>query len=118
MGEDDLGDEAFAIRFGLMRLEDLTEAADRCFTTLGFHGLSFYGESRLSVAEIAALAKKPHSQIRKTTVGRIRGLGFDIRRHGRFPHLTIRFSEKPTDKELETLIGVFDGPEANPHPVE
>lgn len=71
-----------------------------------------------SVPDIAALAKKPHSRIRKTKVGHLRRLGFDIRRHGRFPHLTLRFSDEPTDKELASLIGVFDGPEANPHPVE
>jgi len=118
MGPDDLEDVAFAIRFGLMKLEDLREAADRCFTTLGVYGLSFYGENRLSVDDIAALAKKPHSHIRKTRVGRLRNVGFNIRRHGRFPHFTLGFSEKPTDKELETLIGVFDGPEPNPHPVE
>lgn len=118
MGEDDLENEAFVIRFGVMKLEDLKEAADRCFITLGFYGLSFYGENRLSVADIAALAKKPHSQIRKTKVGQLRNIGFDIRRHGRFPHLTLRFPEKPSDNELETLIGVFDGPESNPHPVE
>lgn len=32
---------ALRFRFGLMKLEDLREAADRCFTTLGFHGLSW-----------------------------------------------------------------------------
>jgi len=118
MGPEDLEDEAFAIRFGLMKLEDLREAADRCFTTLGFYGLSFYGENGLSVADIAALAKKPHSHIRKTRVGQLRKVGLNVRRHGRFPHLTLGFPENPTDKELETLIGVFDGPEPNPHPAE
>lgn len=44
MKEDDLDDEAFVIRFGLMKVEDVKEAIDRCFVALGFYGLSFYGE--------------------------------------------------------------------------
>lgn len=118
MGEDDLENEAFVIRFGVMRLEDLREAVARCFTTLGFYGLSFYGENRLTVADIAALAKKPHPQIRKTRIGQLRSVGFELRRYGRFPHLTLRFSENPTDTDLIRLIRVFDEPESNPHPVE
>lgn len=118
MREDDLDDEAFVIRFGVMKLEDVKEAIDRCFSTLGFYGLSFYGENRLTVAEISALAKKPHTQIRKTKVGLLRSIGFDVRRRGRFPHLTMAFPDKPTDRQLKVLIGVFDDPEPNPHPVE
>jgi len=118
MREDTLENEAFVVRFGAMRLEDLQEAIARCFTTLGFYGLSFYGENRLTVADIAALAKKPHTQIRKARIGQLRSSGFEIRRYGRFPHLTLRFNEKPADIDLTRLIGVFDDPESNPHPVE
>ncbi len=117
MGEDDLEAETFAIRFGYMRLDDLREAVDRCFTTLGFYGLSFYGEDRLSVADIAELAGKPHSFLRKAKVGQLREIGFDVRRQGRFPHLTMTFPERPTDLLLESLADVFDDPEPNPHPV-
>lgn len=111
-------DEAFAIRFGVMRDNDLRDAIGRCRRALGFYGLSFYGENRLTPEEIAAVAKKPHRKMRKTRVGKLRKAGFVPERRGRFPHLVLMFPEEPPDEELEKLIAVFDEPEANPHPVE
>lgn len=111
-------DEAFAIRFGLMRVDDLRDAVARCHRTLGFYGLSLYGENRLTPEEIAAFAKKPHGMMRKTLAGKLRNAGLVLERRGRFPHLVLRFAEEPSDEDLERLIAVFDEPEPNPHPVE
>lgn len=106
------------VRFGVMKIDDLRDAVGRCFRALGFYGLSFYGENGLSPQEIALLARKPHSLMRKTRVSRIRREGFEIERYGRFPHLTLRFSQEPSNDDLRRLVGVFDEAESNPHPVE
>jgi hypothetical protein len=87
-----LFDEAFAIRFGVMRVDDLRDAVARCNRALGFHGLSLYGENRLTPEEIAAFAKKPHRKMRKTRVGKLRQAAFVLERRGRFPHLVLRFA--------------------------
>ncbi len=58
--QEELLDEALAIRFGVMRVDDLRDSVERCRRALGFYGLSLYGENRLTTEEIAALAKKPH----------------------------------------------------------
>jgi hypothetical protein len=116
--QEELLDEAFVIRFGVMRIDDLREAVARCHRALGFHGLSFYGENRLTPEEIAIFSKKPHRLMRKTRVARLRLAGFVLERRGRFPHLTLRFPAEPSDLELKKLIAVFDEPEPNPHPVE
>lgn len=115
--QNPLGDDAFVIRFGVMRLDDPRDATSRCYESLGFYGLSFYGESGLRPDEIALLARKPHRLMRKARVGEIRKGGFEIERWGRFPHLTLRFEGRPTDDELKRLADLFDDPEANPHPV-
>lgn len=115
---EELLDDTFVIRFGVMRIDDLREAIARCHRALGFHGLSFYGENRLTPEEIAAFSKKPHRLMRKTRVAKLRRAGFSVERLGRFPHLTLKFPKEPTDQELERLIELFDEPERNPHPVE
>jgi hypothetical protein len=118
MENEDLLDDSYVVRFGLMKVDDLRDAILRCRLALGFYGLSLYGENYLSVEEIAALAKKPHVFIRKSQVGRLRLTGFEVARRGRFPHLTLRFETEPTDATLEALVQVFDEPQLNPHPVE
>lgn len=84
-GEEELAPEAFVVRFGLMRVADLREAIVRCYQTLGFHGLSGYGENRMTAEEIANLAKKPHRHMRKTQVAKLRKLGLEVERRGRSP---------------------------------
>ena len=111
-------DEAFAIRFGVMKVDDLRDAIAHCHRALGFYGLSFYGENRLTPDEIVAFARKPHRKMRKTCVGKLRKAGFVLDRRGRFPHLALRFPVEPSDEELEKLIALFDESEPNPHPVE
>lgn len=85
--DEPLAEEALVVRFGVMKIDDLRDAVGRCFRALGFYGLSFYGENGLSPREIALLARKPHSLMRKTRVGRIRREGFEDREVRSLPPL-------------------------------
>jgi len=116
--QESLEDAAVVIRMGLMDLADLRDSAQRCRTLRGFFGLSCYGENGLDSGELAELAKMGHAKMRKSVVGKLRTEGFEIGRSGRLPHLTIVFETQPTDGQLNRLIGVFDDPEPNPHPVQ
>jgi hypothetical protein len=109
-GPVELLDDAFVIRFGIMRTDNLRDAVARCHRTLGFYGFSLYGENRLTPEEIAAFSKKPHRLMRKTRVVRLRRAGFQLERRGRFPHLTLRFPAEPSDQELEKLIAGLNSP--------
>ena len=116
--EQPLTDDTVVIRLGLMRLQDLKASSQRSRTSQGFHALSFYGENGLAHDEVAALAEKPHPQMRRSRVGILRQAGFEIQRSGRFPHLTIVFGAEPTEEQLERLLAAFDEAEPNPHPVQ
>lgn len=89
-------------------------ALDTCKERFGFYGLSFWGDDGLSVDEIAALARLPNARIRVSTVGRLRALGLELSRFGRYPHLTLRFEISPTDEELAELAKTFDSDIPNP----
>jgi hypothetical protein len=115
---DPLKDDAFVIRGGVMDLLPLRQALMTCLAYREYYGLSFFGENDLSVEETALSARLPNRQIRVSTVARIRACGHELFRSGDPPHLTLRFEISPTDAELGRLIGAFDLPIANPHPVE
>ena len=99
-----------------MRIITLRVAIDTCMARRGFYGLSFFGDNDLDVEAITRLAASnlDHGQIRLSTVGRIRGVGFDPYRSGEYPHLSVRFELNPTDDELERLVSAFDDPIPNP----
>ena len=105
------------VRYGLMDLAHLRLAAERCRGARGFYGLSFFGENGLSVEEIVAAATRPHRWIRVSTRGRLGEEGFRLRRDGRHNHLVLRFDARPDVDDLRRLVGLFDPPIPNPHPV-
>lgn len=97
-----------------MEVLTMRVAIDTCQARHGFYGLSFWGDNGLSVEQIVQLAGLEHPRIRVSTIGRIRQLGLEPVRLGRFPHLTIKFELPPTDEELRALAEVFDPPTPNP----
>lgn len=105
------------VRYGLMELDHLRIAVDRCKEARGYYGLSFFGENDLSVLEIVTVAARPHRWVRVTTHGILRRQGFELRRSGGYNHLVHRFDDRPDDAELRLLAGLFDPPIRNPHPV-
>jgi hypothetical protein len=111
-----LRDDTTVVRFGLMRLADLHAAALRSMTIRGHYGLSFFGENGLTVEDLALEACLPHRWLFTSTCGRVRSLGYTLRREGARNHLVLRFLSKPTEAELQALARVFDGPWPNPHP--
>ncbi len=112
-----LRDDAVIVRYGLMELDHLREAVQTCNEVRGFPGLSFFGANGLTVEEIAAAARRPHRWLRTSTYGSLRKAGYRLAREGRDNHLVLRFEQVPTDAELRRLVGLFDAPRGNPHPV-
>jgi hypothetical protein len=99
-----------------MRLDILHVSVETCFRDEGFFGLSFFGDNDLSEEEVARRAKIRNGKIRTSTVGKIEAAGFSLNRRGDFPHLSMRFEERPSDDVLRRLVEQFDGPKPNPHP--
>jgi hypothetical protein len=82
----------------------------------GFFELSFFGENDMTVDEICREAGLPNGKIRVSTVGALRGAGFDPFRCPPPPlHLCVRFDREPTDTVLERLREAFEDPLPNPH---
>jgi hypothetical protein len=98
-----------------MELDQLARSVEKCQRLWHFYGLSFYGDNDLSEEEIAEQAKRPHGYMRVSTVGRLRGLGFEPQRTGIPPHLSLRFSASPALPDLEMLTSLFGEPVDNPY---
>lgn len=111
-----LDDDALVVRGGLMRIPTLRYAVDLCKVRHDFYGLSFFGENDASLDAItrAAGSRLENGQIRMSTVGRMREVGFEPYRSGEYPHLSVEFQWNPSDDDLERLVAVFDEPIPNP----
>jgi hypothetical protein len=94
----------------------LSRALDVCFERMGFFGLSLWGDNGLMFEEVCRLARLRNPRVRVSTVGRLRVLGLDPHRSGRYPHLTIKFVTRPSGGELVALIDAFGPPISNPYP--
>lgn len=113
MARADIPDEALVVRGGEMLLRALRRSAIRTLRKTGRSGISVWGDVDLSVADLVRAGDVPHSVIRRSTVGRIRALGFEIEQTGHPPHLTVWLSSEGDD-ELRRLIAAFDPWEPNP----
>lgn len=113
-----LRDDCVVVRFGLMELSHLRRAAARPYNPphRAWYGLSFHGENGMSAEDIAREARMNHMWMRVTSMGRLRGAGFEPARTGLFPHLSLRWAKMPTDTELRKLTDLFDVVTENPHP--
>lgn len=90
----------------------------------GEYGLTFWSWPEMTAEEIALRVggrRLMHAQLRKCTVGRIRGLvvsdgrPLDLVRTGpQDGHYTLILPSPPTDDDLDRLGQLFDPPQPNP----
>jgi hypothetical protein len=113
---EELWDETVVVRGGVMALVTVRESVDTGYEQESDYNLSFWGENGYSYVELLAVAPRPNGQIRLSTIGALRALGYDPFRSDPWPHVTVRFEAEPTDDELERLIDVFGEPIPNPSP--
>jgi hypothetical protein len=120
-----LPDEAVVVRGGVLpSLEAARESAEDCFEEMQRQsGEGVYGISVCSLPDRTAEQilrdlqesnRLPHPKIRQTSVGRLRGLGFDVWPSGWFGHATLEFSRLPTEQDWERIQLAFRAPERNP----
>jgi len=111
-----LRDDTIVIRFAKGFVKDLARSAETCYRYREYYGLSFSGENDMTEDEVALQTNHKSGWMRTSTLGKLREAGFSLERSGRAPHLTLMFSGKPSEEELERLMGLFDEPKENPHP--
>jgi hypothetical protein len=81
---------------------------------LGRPGISvFAGHPESTIAELLVDAAIPHGQYRRSTVGRIRAAGFEVRRTGSWPHCTVYLTDAADEAQAQALVDCFDEPEPN-----
>lgn len=116
MSIDDLPDNATVIRGGPMTAANVIRRARKDQWRLGLLGISaFAGSSpETTVAELVELGEIPHAVLNRSTVGRIREVGFVIRRFGRWPHCTIDLGDDADEDAAARLVAAFDQPEPTP----
>lgn len=107
-----LDDEAIVVRGGVMLSGDLKTNAE---THNGVHrgewALSVGAANDLDAREICDQATFiRNKQVRLSTVGAIRSLGFDVRPSGRFPHADLHLDREPDEELWAELRSVFDNP--------
>lgn len=116
--EAPLKDGCYVVRFGIMALNDVKRSIESSIVLGEGARLSFFGENGASPAEIADIGGAPNGQMRVCRIGVLFGGGFEIERDEPPPgHLAVKWEETPSDEELKRLIGLFDEPIENPHPM-
>jgi hypothetical protein len=95
-----------------MTAGDLARSAHRHFLKRNQFALSVYSREARDKASLAANVM--HQQIRVSSVGAIRAVGFDVISDGRPDHCLILFPNEPSQEDLERLTGCFSEPEPNP----
>lgn len=106
------------LRGGLMVLETLCGSVKESIEEDGYYNLCFWGENNMTIEEIARASLIRNGQMRVSTVGRVRALGYEPYATDPWPHLEVRFEAEPTDDELEALVRAFEEPIPNPDPKE
>jgi len=121
---DPLPDWAIVVRGGVATAKLLRAAFDKCFDKEGRHDASVNASAHLYAEEIALEARElhkyalPHRRMQTATVGRIRAIGADVVLSEPPPgHHAIRFSERPTDSQLDQLVAALRPACGRPNPV-
>jgi hypothetical protein len=116
MSEERLRDDAYVVRGGLMKPEDIPDAADQ--DDEGVWGISVQSAPGMTPRDLARAGGIRHGKIRVSTVGRIRALGpgFDvIPTEGPGRHATATIPSQPVSAEdAQALESAFDEPIPNP----
>ncbi len=97
--------------------------AEAAFKECGVHGLSVWSAVGLTASEIVRLARShdtdekryvPHGKMRTTTVGRLRGCGYDLVPDSPEGHYFLTLPTPPSDEDWDALQRVFGEPEETP----
>jgi len=103
----------------------LRAAVERSFLEDGSYTLSVWASETLDADGIARRVRDfdpgcqhlPHNQMQVATAARIRAVAQDVVLSEPPPgHHSIMFDARPSDTDLEALIGVFGVPQENPVP--
>jgi len=115
--DDALPDDAFVVRGGVMNVRDLEVGAYTHYDMTGDYALSVFCVPGSTVEETAIVAERPNAQIRVSTVGRIRGAGYEVTLSEPPPgHSDLHLPSPPSDADWDTLRAhVFDPPIPNPY---
>ena len=109
----DLPDDALVVRGGLMQLPALTKAVEKCITEQHRPGLSVFAGEVATKQELVEAAgnRLRDTQVRFTTVGRLRAAGFtDMEQTSEIPHDSIWLPDQDWGGHLGALEAVFDPP--------
>jgi hypothetical protein len=121
----DLPDDAVIVRGGIMAHESLTISAKRHFQEHGVYALSFWSYPGMDACEIAeevgrvaeahGITLLPNPQIRQSTAGALRGLGYRVGPGGGLRgHITLALDSLPDETEWAEFVAVFREAEINP----
>ena len=101
-----------------MAFDDLKRAAEAHYRQHGVYALSMYSRPDLTAAEIAQVVggeALPHQQMRASTVGRLRGNGFEVVPSEPPPaHVDVLLQGPLTEEVAAALVATFNPPEPNP----
>jgi hypothetical protein len=119
-----LPDQAVVVRGGRMvSRESLRESAEDYFawtkaqTGEGIYGLSVCSLANQTGDEIAhavGTARLPQTTMRESTVGTLRGFGYEVLPSGPAGHATLVLPNPPSDDDWDNLEEAFDEPRHNP----
>lgn len=120
-----LPDEAVLVRAGIMNHGDLRTSAKVHFARHGVYALSLWSYPMMGAQEIAEevgrvadeheITLLPNPQMRQTTVGALRALGYDVTPGGGLRgHVTLALNGLPDDTEWTRLATAFQEAETNP----
>lgn len=112
----ELPDDAIVIRGGTNQREVMRQQAEDEFEATGRYALSVATEAGWTLEQIAAASKRQNRAIRKTTVGRLRAVGFSVTPPtGRKKHADLILPTPPKEEDWIALDEAFDPPERNPY---
>ena len=108
-----------------MNISDLEISSEVFFQEEGFYGLSLWSFPEMDAVEVAEEVGRvadeigerllPNSQMRHSTAGDLRMLGYVVYPDGDpRGHVTLVLDAAPTDTDWESLVGVFEAPQPNP----
>lgn len=110
-------DSVVILRGGVMAMESVARTATTSFDLHGFYGVSVYAAIDMTLEELVARTSELHrdryKQLRRCTVGDLRGAGFALLATLEWPHFDVVLPdlELPT---LERLSSCFSEPFLTP----
>lgn len=119
----DLPDEAIVVRGGEMAPEPTIKSAEATFREVGVYGLSVWSAAELSAGDIVRLARShdterqrylPHGKMRTSTVGQLRGHGFELVPDSPLGHYLLTIPTPPADDDWNVLQQEFGNTKPTP----